>query len=203
MYVRIAVSDPLPVFRRGVLASLAEHGFEAENRDDLVRWARAEPRRVVLLTLHDADDWGLLADLCRPPGEVIVVVLLSDPSVASYVRALSAGATAVVRRDGSPNAVREAFEAALAGKVILPAAVVRALASTGGHAEQAPESPTPTTLEADWLRQLAQGTTVARLAEQAGYSERMMFRLLRDLYRKLGGTNRTDALMRARDQGWI
>jgi DNA-binding NarL/FixJ family response regulator len=31
----------------------------------------------------------------------------------------------------------------------------------------------------------------------------MMFRLLRDLYTRLGASNRTEALMRARDRGWI
>jgi hypothetical protein len=44
---------------------------------------------------------------------------------------------------------------------------------------------------------------VARLAATVGYSERMMFRLLADLYARLGADNRTRALMRARDEGWL
>jgi DNA-binding CsgD family transcriptional regulator len=50
---------------------------------------------------------------------------------------------------------------------------------------------------------LAGGSTVAELARIAGYSERMMFRLLRALYRKLSAQNRTEALMYAQGHGWI
>lgn len=57
--------------------------------------------------------------------------------------------------------------------------------------------------EIDWLQQLARGITVADLAERAGYSERMMFRLLRTLYAELHASHRTEALIRARDRGWV
>jgi hypothetical protein len=50
---------------------------------------------------------------------------------------------------------------------------------------------------------LAGGSTAAERARAAGYSERTMFRLLRALYRKLPVRNRTEALMYARDHGWI
>lgn len=54
-----------------------------------------------------------------------------------------------------------------------------------------------------WLRALAAGSTVARLADEAGYSERAMFRLLSALYRDMGVDGRVQALMRARDEGWL
>jgi len=41
------------------------------------------------------------------------------------------------------------------------------------------------------------------IAERAGYSERMMFRLLRDLYQRWGVANRTEAIIHARDNGWL
>jgi hypothetical protein len=53
------------------------------------------------------------------------------------------------------------------------------------------------------LRDLAQGRTVAQVADRSGYSERMMFRLLRDLYTELGVTNRTEAMLLARERGWM
>jgi DNA-binding CsgD family transcriptional regulator len=49
--------------------------------------------------------------------------------------------------------------------------------------------------EQSWLRSMAGGMTVADLAESVGYSERAMFRLLRDLYRRIGVKNRTEALI--------
>jgi DNA-binding NarL/FixJ family response regulator len=83
-------------------------------------------------------------------------------------------------------------------RVLLPTGVLRALLK--------PAVDTAATLserEIGWLRRLREGFTVARLAKHAGYSERMMFRLLADLYAKLRVANRTDAIVYAREQGWI
>jgi DNA-binding CsgD family transcriptional regulator len=63
--------------------------------------------------------------------------------------------------------------------------------------------PMPSNRELDWLGQLAEGTTVAQLAERSGYSERAMFRLLRNLYNQLNVRNRTEALQLAQDRGWL
>jgi len=42
--------------------------------------------------------------------------------------------------------------------------------------------------EAEWLDALARGATVVSLADDYGYSERVMFRRLRDLYERLGAS---------------
>jgi DNA-binding NarL/FixJ family response regulator len=59
------------------------------------------------------------------------------------------------------------------------------------------------TAQLEWLRALAQGITVAQLAERHGYSERAMFRHLRDLYARMGAKGRTEALMLANRRGWL
>jgi DNA-binding NarL/FixJ family response regulator len=124
-----------------------------------------------------------------------VVALLDQMSVAGSVRAFRAGAACVMARDTSPSALREAFGAAVRGQSLMPVKVLRALIDS--VAEE------PSADERRWLRELAQGTTVGRLASEVGYSERMMFRLLRDLYTRLGADNRTEALVRAQAQGWL
>ena len=50
---------------------------------------------------------------------------------------------------------------------------------------------------------LASGRIVSQLAERSGYSERAMFRLLRKVYVRMQVRNRTEALLRARQQGWL
>ena len=45
--------------------------------------------------------------------------------------------------------------------------------------------------------------TVNQLAAKARYSERMMFRLLRELYSRFGARTKVEALMLAREQGWF
>jgi DNA-binding NarL/FixJ family response regulator len=199
--VRVAVSDPLPIFRRGVMAALGDAGFETEAPDDVLAWAGRAERRVVLLTVRGAADWELLAELGTGHADVVVVAVLDDVSVAGYVRAIAAGAAGAIPRDATPAVVRTAFQAALDGTTVLPTEVVRALAARQPPAHE--RDGEPSAREIGWLRDLARGVGVSHLAEGAGYSERMMFRLLRELYDRLGVGGRTEALMLARDRGWI
>ncbi len=200
MRVRVAVSDPLPVYRRGVMATLGEAGFTSEAPDDLLAWTRQEHGRVVLLTMDAPSDWELLAELRHSRADLVVVAVLTDVSVQSYVRAILAGAVGAVPRDASPEAVRRVFEQAVEGFSVLPVEVVQALAAPHprAHAE-----PAPPPHELDWLRDLAGGATVGQLAERSGYSERAMFRLLRELYQRLNVKSRTEALMLAHQRGWL
>jgi DNA-binding NarL/FixJ family response regulator len=76
---------------------------------------------------------------------------------------------------------------------------LRKLAASQPEADTGPL----TAQEIDWLRRLTDGTSVSRLADHVGYSERMMFRLLAQTYAKLGVDNRTKAIIQARDRGWL
>jgi DNA-binding NarL/FixJ family response regulator len=199
--VRIAVSDPLPVFRRGMMAVLGDASFEPRTPEELITWIREEQRPVVLLTLLSSDDWKLLAQLCDTRADVMVIAVLADTSIHAHVQALLSGAVTAVARGAPPETIREVFEETIAGRSVLPVGVVRALTTS----KQLPEEDehVPSAQEIGWLRDLALGTTVARLADRAGYSERAMFRLLRTLYLRIGARNRTEALMLARDRGWL
>lgn len=200
MHVRVAVSDPLPMFRQGVIACLEDMPVETEIPADLRAWAHDTGRRVILLTVQAAADWDLLSDLCQLP-DMVVIAVLDEASVASYLRAISTGAAGAIPRTVSMTKLRAVFQAAVEGSTLLPTDVVRALA--GHDTERSPVTEHPSTRETGWLRDLANGVSVGRIAENAGYSERMMFRLLRDLYTRLGARNRTEALMLARQREWI
>lgn len=201
MSVRVAVSDPLPMFRQGVMACLNDVLVEAEPPVDLRTWAHGADRRVILLTVQAAADWHLLSDLCQEHGDVVVVAVLEEANVAGYLRAISAGAAGAMPRTVSMSKLRAVFLAAMDGSTLLPTDVVRALAGRGTETTQPADH--PSTREIGWLRDLADGVSVGRIADGAGYSERMMFRLLRDLYARLGARSRTEALMLARERDWI
>ncbi|GAA3348467.1 hypothetical protein GCM10020358_67090 [Amorphoplanes nipponensis] len=198
MQLRIAVADPLPVFRHGVRRILHDAGFESDAPEDLAGWVRDEQVRAVVLTIRSETDWELLEELHHSRSEVVLVALLDQVSVAASVRALRAGAACVVARDASPSALSEAFAAAVRGQSLVPVEVLRALSRPP---EPASDRPTPD--QRKWLRGLAAGRTVGQIAVEAGYSERMMFRLLRELYTRLGAENRTDAIVRAQARGWL
>jgi DNA-binding NarL/FixJ family response regulator len=201
MPVRIAVLDPLPLFRRGIAATLGEFGVIVEAPDDVDAWSREETRTIFLLTLQAEADWHVLTRLRQELSDPIIVALLADASTMAYVRALSGGAATAVSRDATPEQLRQVLEQVVRGVSLLPLHVVHALGSSGLPSREATDVPPPREIE--WLRELARGTTVARLAERAGYSERAMFRLLKGLYRQMGVKTRTEALIRAHQENWL
>jgi DNA-binding NarL/FixJ family response regulator len=198
--LRIAVADPLPAFRRGLMEILRDAGFESETPDDLVAWARDQQVKVVVISVLSEADWNLLDALHRAAVDLLSVALLEQTSVAASVRALRAGAVCVIARDASQSVLRERLRAVVRGESLVPVEVLRALAASS---PVSPPLDEPSPDEREWLHKLASGMTVSRLAAEARYSERMMFRLLRDLYTRLGAGNRTDALIKAQQKGWL
>jgi DNA-binding NarL/FixJ family response regulator len=189
------------MYRRGLIAVLGDASFEPQTPDELITWIRAEQRPIVLLSLLSSNDWTLLARLHEIRDDTMVIAVLPDTSTRNHVQAIVDGAVAAVARDAVPETMRRVFDAAVAGQSVLPVEVVRALTTSQPLPEEDETVPSPK--EIGWLRELALGTTVVRLADRAGYSERAMFRLLRQLYLRIGVRNRTEALMRAHERGWL
>ncbi|GAA2632096.1 hypothetical protein GCM10010399_75480 [Dactylosporangium fulvum] len=198
---RVAVVDPLPLFRAGVVAALQRDGHTVDTPEDLPGWLRASGPAVVLLTVQTAEDWTALAEVAALDSARVVAVL-DELDTNSSIRAVNAGALSVVPRATSVDGVRRACQAAIEGESTLPRAVVRALAASAA-ANSVPDVGRPSEEQLSWLRQLAGGATVNQLATRAGYSERAMFRLLNGLYRTIGVRTRTEALMRAHERGWL
>jgi DNA-binding NarL/FixJ family response regulator len=198
--VRIAVWDPLPIYRRGMMTALAGAGLSPEEPEDLLEWSAERQRRVAFLTVQSKQELTLLTQLRGSWPDLILIAVLAEENVEMHVKAVEAGATAAVGRTATPEEVLEVFNAAIRGVSMLPAEAVRALA--------APKAPNDETIqlkprEIEWLRALSEGKTVAGLAENVGYSERAMYRLLRDIYRRMHAANRTEAVLKASRAGWL
>jgi len=188
----VAVVDGLPAFRRGLAAGLAEHGFDVEELDHAPE--TGEEHAVVALTVGSGDDWSLLGGLRALPSAPAVTALLAEPHVAGYRRALRLGATGVVARDAAIEEIVAVIEAALVGSTLLPQHVVRRLLEPGDGVD---DSLPLTDCERGWLRAMANGATIGRLAEAANYSERQMHRLIRCLYLRIGVSTREEAIVLA------
>lgn len=201
MSVHVAVIDPLPMYQQGVAAVLAADGHTVETPADVVSWVRRRQLAVVILTLDSEYAWDLLNRLVEQPSDHRIIALLAEESATLGVRAIRAGARSVVARQVTVPVLRRTVEATIDGQSVLPAVVASALAFEDGSAAATsrPLSPQQVT----WLRQLAAGSTVAQLADQVGYSERAMFRLLQALYQQLGARNRVQALLQAQQLGWL
>jgi DNA-binding NarL/FixJ family response regulator len=200
MPVRIAVSDPLPMFGVGVAEVMRKAGYDVESPADLIAWAGDAGPHLIVLTLLDPADWTLLATLHDNRPQATLIAVIENGDVALSVRALTSGAVGVMAREADTETIRGVLSAVAAGRSLLPVDVVRALTAP----QRRPRAEhVPTETEISWIRLLARGFTVARLAQHAGYSERMMFRVLRALYERWGVANRTEAIVHARGNGWI
>lgn len=200
--VQVAVVDPLPLFRDGAVAALAAAGYVVQTPGDALTWMRKAPRAVMVLSVLGEADWRILAEAAAISSTTLsVVVMLEEESAAAGVRAVRAGAQAVLARCASAEVLRRTVSAVIDGQSVMPAAVTGALVSGVGLSAGSVRLLSGERLS--WLRALAAGSTVARLADEAGYSERAMFRLLSALYRDMGVGGRVEALMRARDEGWL
>lgn len=198
--LHVAVVDPLPIFRHGVSAILSAAGHTVEAPHDVVAWAYDRQNCLVLLSLCTEHDWGVLAELCSGVSSRLVIALVDDgPELG--VRAVRTGARSVLPHEVTVRSLERAVAATIDGEAVMPAGVAHTLA--GGVRPAPARRPALSAEQVSWLRELAGGSTVARLASEAGYSERAMFRLLQGLYRKLGARSRIEAILRAQELGWL
>ncbi|WP_150133588.1 response regulator transcription factor [Streptomyces hyaluromycini] len=189
------------MFRHGVAASLSNLGHLVEEPANAEAWVRERPGGVVLLTLRSAEDLDRLTTLCRLRPRPLVVALSPADDASLGVRAMRAGARSVAAREATASTLQRTVSATLAGEAVMPADVADLLVT--GRGGRTPRGPAPSAEQIAWLRQLSDGWTVARLALEAGYSERAMYRLLRALYQKIGVSTRLEAVMLAYDKGWF
>jgi DNA-binding NarL/FixJ family response regulator len=209
--VRVAVWDPLPIYRRGIMIALSDvephvegweeaNDFLAPKPNDLLAWSARSEISLVLVTVESTDSWKLITDLKRLESKPIILAVLVNATVDSYVRAMAMGAISAVARDASAELIRQVAVEALHGRSLLPSEVVGNLVGRLGAAQSAHR---PLDRDVEWLRALAQGIPIVQVAASAGYSERAMYRLLRDLYRRMGVRNRTEAVLLAMRSGWL
>ena len=196
--IPVAVLDPVPAYRHGIMAALAQAGFIPEEPPDLDAWAGLGKPRGLLATIAGHEDQATVVRLKN--SDVTVVALVRTYAASVYLDILRAGAAAAVPWDSRPDVIVRALEAALDNFSFAPSEVVRHLLSEGGAPR---ERNGIKAAESAWLRKLANGSTVATLAQEVGYSEREMFRLLRDVYVRLGARNRTEALLKASKSGLL
>lgn len=195
----VVIADPLRLWREGAAAALARWPVHQCDPADLLRGLRELTPQLVVLTLTASQESQVIADILQLPSPPLVVAVLADVDAESFVFALRAGAVGVLPRDCSPRRLRHVVSAALRGTVQLPIAVLQQLLDV----DQGPLDPRPHEADRALIAALASGMTVARLAEQEGYSQRAMFRHLRQLYARLGVRGRYELLEAAHRRGWI
>ena len=192
----VAVMDSVAIYRQGLLALLESAGIESIAVDTAAELELRAEVTCVAVVLRLERDWELLTEL-RARAERSVVALVQSFDPPTVERALLGGAVGVVDWRAGPCEVVTVVRQALRGGTILPPEIWRSM--IGGAAESSSVSRT----ELSWLKDLAAGETVSRIAVKAGYSERELYRHLSRLYSRLRVASRTEAILWAQRAGLL
>jgi DNA-binding NarL/FixJ family response regulator len=184
----------------GLSRELEGWGYSVESVDDPRGWAKIHPEAAMFVAVRNPQDEEFLIDLMSDLPAVPVVALLDPMSVDRIHLCMGAGARGCVSMDWSSGDLALVLDVGLRGMATMPATIARNLAarrSDGAYSHGL------TSTQWGWLRDLASGTTVRALAAQVGFSERVMYRRLSQVYRKMGCATRTEALLRASACGML
>lgn len=187
----VAVIDRIWVSRRGLVAILAEAGFNVRESDDggiaLGSEQAVEDSDVAVVVCHDWTERDGVRELAVMRPGLPVLALAAHCSCDRLLDAYRSGAKSVLGLHSDPRQVVAAVAATAAGVHVAPWELLR------GIAESERDS-FITEAELTWLRELRDGRTVATLAAVVGYSERSMYRKLQALYTRMGVACRAEAI---------
>ncbi len=189
------------MWRRGVAAVLAEADYASAEYADLVEWRPGRGGAAVILHVADGSQLLALSVFHADHPHIPVIAVTPTLGVAEYAAVIKAGGMAALGEDEPVATLIATLEHVAAGRASAPPAIMQALAlrvAAGfGEPLQIDE------VDAARIRALAAGSTVAQLAAESAFSEREMFRLLNELYTRIGVSNRTEAIVWASRHGLL
>lgn len=209
MPLRLLIVDDHPVFRFGLKALLEEEPdfevvAEASSGEEAIRLARELDPDVVLMDITMARMNGIEAtrEIVRENASagVLIVTMVEDSSIFA---ALRAGARGYILKGAEAMETLRAIRAVANGEMIFSQAigerVSRFFSDTPGlEASQFPEL---TPRQQDVLLLIAKGLTNNAIANRLGLSPKTIRNQVSEIYGKLGVSDRSEAIVVAREAG--
>lgn len=149
---------------------------------------------------HGIDAIRLLRTL-HPDADAMVISVLADD--ATVLEAIEAGAVGYLLKDADSIELIEAIEDLRAGHSPISSSIARILVRRMNAAPPQHSGPELTPRENEILRGIAKGFTYAELAEWLGISRQTVPVHIKNIYRKLAASNRSEAVYEAQRLGLI
>jgi DNA-binding NarL/FixJ family response regulator len=208
--LRILIVEDHPLFRKGLRELIAavpdfELAGEAADGEEAVTIALDLLPDVVLMDLQLPGQSGIDAIraivAASPTTRILVVTLFQDDD--SVFAALRAGARGYLLKDADETDMIRAIRSIAAGESLFsPSVASRVLAFFAGVRPTAPQIfPTLTDREHDILHLLARGKSNAAIATELGLSPKTIANNVSNIFGKLQVTDRSEAIVRAREAG--
>jgi two-component system response regulator DesR len=200
--IRVLIAEDQGMVR-GALATLL--GLE-EDIDVVAQCARGD--EVVAAALTERPDVALLdiempgmdgleaaAQLHRAAPECVIIILTTFGRPGYLRRAMEAGATGFVVKDGPADQLAVSIRRAVAGERVIDTALAAAALSDGSN----PLTPR----ERDVLHAASAGATIASIAKSLFLSQGTVRNYLSSAIQKTGARNRIEAVRAAEQHGWL
>ena len=210
--IRVVVVDDHLFYREGIRTLLGDFGDtevvgEAAHGEDVMDLLAQVEADVVLLDLGLPGRSGLslLPDIKSRWPDMAVVVVTMDDEDSSVRAALQRGAAGYLLKDASAGELYRALTAAVEGQFTLSASLSARIPRLMGAQEHAPAANAVGPLsprERSMLGQLARGRSNEEMARSFGVSTKTVRNQLSLLYTKLAVTDRSQAVLMARDLGF-
>jgi DNA-binding NarL/FixJ family response regulator len=208
--IRVLLADDHPVVRRGLAALLATlDGFEvvaeAEDGEAAVRETQLTKPDVVLMDVRmpvlDGVEATRRIRKAVPDTAVLVLTMYEDD--ATVFTAMQAGAQGYLLKGAEQDEIADAIKAVVRGQAIFGPGIAARLLDHFANPPQPVADPFPelTGREKDILELLAAGRRTAEIAGNLHLSPKTVSNNLTSIFAKLEVSDRTAAVLRARERG--
>jgi DNA-binding NarL/FixJ family response regulator len=207
--IRVLVVDDSAVFRAGMTRLLATiPGIEvcgtAADGSTAVSAALERQPDIVLMDLSMPQTSGIhatgaLRDQAPHIGVVVMTMREDDEAVG---QALRAGARGYLVKGAPQGEIVEAIRGVHAGRAVIGATTARQLGSVFAATTANDPFPDLTPREQDVLAALARGATTSQIAHRLDLSDKTVRNHLSNIFTKLCVTDRTQAVIKARENGF-
>ncbi|HVB99452.1 MAG TPA: response regulator transcription factor [Candidatus Dormibacteraeota bacterium] len=192
--IRVVIADDHPIVREGLRAVLKtqrdiEVVAEAANGPQAIEQFLLHRPDVLLLDLRmpEMDGIGVLRAVLEKKPDAKIVVVTHYGGDQDIYRTLHAGAKAYLLKDSPRQELLECIRAVHAGRRWISPPV-------GAQLAAGMEMPQLTRREVEIIRLMANGKSNKEIGDSLGISDNTVKVHVRNMFRKLGATSRTEAL---------
>jgi DNA-binding NarL/FixJ family response regulator len=210
--IRVLLADDHPVVRRGLASLLGtlddfEVVGEAEDGEAAVRETQLTKPDVVLMDVRMPGLDGVEATrrIRKAVPDTAVLMLTMYDEDSTVFTAMQAGARGYLLKGAEQDEIADAIRAVVRGQAIFGAAIASRMlehfANPPGAAASDDPFPELTAREKEILELLAQGRRTAEIAGALHLSPKTVSNNLTTIFAKLEVSDRTAAVIRARERG--
>ena len=208
--IRILIADDHPVYRfglRSLLTSISDMEVvgEAETGEDAIQQAVQLVPDIILMDINMPGVNGIEATRRilekQPETSILIITMFDDETV---FHAMQAGALGYILKGADPEETERAIRAVASGEAIFsPQVAERLINYFGQHKPNAKPNyfPELTERELEILELVVHGLTNSAIAERLVLSPKTVRNHVSNIFSKLQVSNRTQAILRARDAG--